>query len=265
METRQHKQSAQSSQSGTPADSDAAATNASRKRGRPRKNASGDSVTRQVIIATASKLFFEQGYLRTSMSEIARAVNMDPSSLYYYFSSKEALLTAIFSGDEMPPTLEQLGDLTNNAAEALYALILLDVASKCALPFDFIEFESVTQHSKEKFESFFDDYKAFYETLVALIQRGIDNGIFIDCEADERAVTILSINEGLQHHYHAKMRGRLLLDHSGYTVRNYAPEDIGRLSALSVLPSLLVDRSQFHTIAEGGYRVYREISKGFKR
>ena len=46
-------------------------------------------------------------------------------------------------------------------------------------------------------------------------------------------------NEGLQHHFHAKERGELLLSDSGYTAHNHSPEDIGHMSALSVIPALI--------------------------
>ena len=90
-----------------------------------------------------------------------------------------------------------------------------------------------------RFGSFYDRYKTFYHTLLAVIEKGIEEGEFCGCAADERAVTILSINEGLQHHFHAKERGELLLTDSGYTAHNHSPEDIGHMSALSVIPALI--------------------------
>lgn len=53
------------------------------------------SATRKYIISTAYDLFREKGYAKASMSELARRINMDPSSLYYYFPSKEALLAEL--------------------------------------------------------------------------------------------------------------------------------------------------------------------------
>jgi len=50
---------------------------------------------RQRILDVAAALFLERGYVGTSQREIANAVGMKPGSLYYHFSSKEALLEAI--------------------------------------------------------------------------------------------------------------------------------------------------------------------------
>ncbi|MGB8842283.1 MAG: TetR/AcrR family transcriptional regulator [Aliidongia sp.] len=48
------------------------------------------------IIRAAARLFAAQGYVGTSMRDIARAVGMLPGSLYYHFPSKEVLIEQIF-------------------------------------------------------------------------------------------------------------------------------------------------------------------------
>jgi AcrR family transcriptional regulator len=50
---------------------------------------------RQRILDVAAALFLERGYLGTSLREIASEVGMKPGSLYYHFTSKEALLETI--------------------------------------------------------------------------------------------------------------------------------------------------------------------------
>ena len=42
------------------------------------------------------------------MSEIARQAGVDPSSFYYYFASKEALIESILNPNERIPTAEDL-------------------------------------------------------------------------------------------------------------------------------------------------------------
>ncbi len=43
------------------------------------------------ILATARQLFWQQGFGRTTMPEIARATELAPGTLYLYFPSKDAL------------------------------------------------------------------------------------------------------------------------------------------------------------------------------
>lgn len=51
-------------------------------------------VRRQEILDTAAKLFCEKGYDRTSMADIAKAMNVAQGLCYRYFPSKDALFEA---------------------------------------------------------------------------------------------------------------------------------------------------------------------------
>lgn len=215
--------------------------------------------SRDAIIATAINLFQEKGYVDTSLSEIARRIDMDPSSLYYHFPSKQALLEAVTHPENLAPSLSYLSSYCDKAAQQLYALIIHDVVHKCELPIDFIEMEEAAYKIPNEFTLFFKHYKTSYHNIVKVIETGIANGEFKDCAADERAVTILSINEGLQHHYHAKQRGKLILATSGYTARNYTPEEIGHLSARSVLPSLVTNGIDLAQVTEEGMELYYRL------
>jgi AcrR family transcriptional regulator len=50
---------------------------------------------RQKIIITAGQIFSRFGFKRTTMEEVARAMKMGKSSIYYYFSSKEEIFEAV--------------------------------------------------------------------------------------------------------------------------------------------------------------------------
>ena len=50
---------------------------------------------RRKIITTAGRIFSSHGFRKTSMDEIARALSMGKSSIYYYFSSKEDIFEAV--------------------------------------------------------------------------------------------------------------------------------------------------------------------------
>ncbi len=219
---------------------------------------------RNAIISAAIDLFQKKGYVSTSLSEIARKVGMDPSSLYYYFPSKQALLETVTHPENLAPSFANLESHSNKAAQQLYALIVHDVVYKCELPIDFIEMEEAAYKTPEEFDFFFKHYKTSYLNIVKVINAGITNKEFNTCSADERAVTILSINEGLQHHYHAKQRNKLILEMSGYATRNYAPEEIGHLSAQSVLPSLITSEVDFQRIADEGMNLYCYLRKQYQ-
>lgn len=50
---------------------------------------------RDIVLQTAMSLFLTKGYLATSMDEIVLTSTVSKTNIYYYFKSKEELLTAI--------------------------------------------------------------------------------------------------------------------------------------------------------------------------
>lgn len=50
---------------------------------------------RKRIIETAGRIFSRYGFRKTSMDEIATALKMGKSSIYYYYDSKEAIFEAV--------------------------------------------------------------------------------------------------------------------------------------------------------------------------
>ncbi len=208
-------------------------------RKKPRTTRTKKSNPRELIVATAITLFQERGYAKTSLSEIARQIGLNPSSLYYWFSSKEAILECICNADNLEDFIGYARKIDIPPIIKVYCLIVSDVIKKCELPFDFFELEALTHEHPKRFSSILENYRIYYQSMVEAIEQGVRLGDFIACNADERTITILSINEGLQHHFHAKQRNELILESSGYRVHNYTPEDIGHMAALSILPSLI--------------------------
>jgi AcrR family transcriptional regulator len=54
--------------------------------------------TKQLIVATAMRLFKEQGYEQTTMRVIAKEAGVSVGNAYYYFSSKEHLMESFYEG-----------------------------------------------------------------------------------------------------------------------------------------------------------------------
>jgi AcrR family transcriptional regulator len=50
---------------------------------------------RRKVIVTAGKIFSRYGFKKTTMDEIAKALKMGKSSIYYYFESKEEIFEAV--------------------------------------------------------------------------------------------------------------------------------------------------------------------------
>src|SRR3954454_15538756 len=64
--------------------------------GRPRLDQRTlDAPPRDEVLAVASRVFAERGFAAATMREIAAGAGLHPSSVYYYFRSKEEMLEAI--------------------------------------------------------------------------------------------------------------------------------------------------------------------------
>lgn len=65
--------------------------------------------TKEQILQKIAVLFFENGYERTSVRDIGKALDMSNSGLYYYFKDKQEILFDIID-DFMEKVLAQLHD-----------------------------------------------------------------------------------------------------------------------------------------------------------
>ncbi|OOL18213.1 hypothetical protein AL01_05185 [Bombella intestini] len=63
---------------------------------RPSRNGKGTSSKYEQILQSAGQLFLQQGYERTSMSQIAQLAGVSKGSLYNHFENKADLFTAFF-------------------------------------------------------------------------------------------------------------------------------------------------------------------------
>ncbi|MFF7451199.1 MULTISPECIES: TetR family transcriptional regulator [unclassified Streptomyces] len=87
--------------------------------------------TRQRIQDVALDLFAEQGYEKTSLREIAEALDVTKAALYYHFKTKEEILVSIFDdltqpildliewGREQPHTLETKQEIIRRYSDVL--------------------------------------------------------------------------------------------------------------------------------------------------
>lgn len=69
------------------------------------------SETRAEILRVSLELFTERGFEGTSIRDIAEALGVTKSSLYYHFPSKEAIIRALLEGrrDEIDELLDWIG------------------------------------------------------------------------------------------------------------------------------------------------------------
>ncbi|NMH97314.1 TetR/AcrR family transcriptional regulator [Pseudonocardia acidicola] len=216
---------------------------ARRPLGRPRRDGSPPAgPVPDVIVTAAAKLFTEQGYAATTMTQIARAAGLRQSSLYYWFSRKEQILQAALTVNRLALTHASVvaaGDGTPGLR--LFRLLRYDTLQLCLSPWDFTEIEQLAEAQPDDFADFWRDYDALVRHVAGHIRDGIASGEFRTCDAELAAMTALTLNEGLQKRYRAQSRhgsGENPFSHAPHAAAEYALTSASTtLAALSRRPS----------------------------
>jgi AcrR family transcriptional regulator len=179
--------------------------------GRPRlePGSAASGSQRDEIVAAATRLFAEQGYAQTSMSDIARAVGLQQSSLYYWFRRKELILQAALTVNRTPlEFIGRVGAGSGRPALKLYRLLRHDTRQLCLSPVDFNEMERLAENQPVAFADFWRDYARLHDWVVSLLRAGMHEGEFVVCDAEETATALLCFDEGIQKRSRHQQRHR---------------------------------------------------------
>ena len=85
------------------------------------------------MVAAASKLFAQQGFVRTSVAEIVTAVDVAKGLFYYYFTTKDEMVKAVVEGYccYLETCASEIADGEGTAREKLSRLMSLDAWQQC--------------------------------------------------------------------------------------------------------------------------------------
>ena len=152
---------------------------------------------RKTILDAASLLFIEKGFGGTNINDIADAIGVTRTAVYYYFPSKEAMLEALTK------------DVTEHASE-----IAAEVAQSSELPPDEVLHELILRHAElvlqrplqfrvaERSESSLPATqrqaaqaarRAVRDRFVEVIRRGVDQGVFHPVDPAVAAFSIIGM------------------------------------------------------------------------
>lgn len=155
------------------------------------------AVQRQAILDAASLLFIEKGFGGTNINDIADAVGMTRTALYYYFPSKESVLEAVTK-----EVTERASELTKEVArrselppdEALRLLILRHAGLILAHPLQFrVAERSESSLPESQRRAAQAARRAVRDDFVNAIRRGIGSGVFRAIDADVAAFSIIGM------------------------------------------------------------------------
>ncbi len=159
---------------------------------------------RNQILEAAMAVFARQGFEEARMDDIAQEVGLSKGALYLYFKSKDAIISAIlqfffsrtmkklqgFLESEEPPSVRvQLLRLNQYYIGEMKWMVSMQPIS-----FQFYAVAARQKAVRQFLKRYFKDYR---EVLTALIQRGIDRGEFRTMQAEDVAIAIAALYEGL--------------------------------------------------------------------
>jgi TetR/AcrR family transcriptional regulator len=220
------------------------------RRGRPRRDSRPvNGRPRDEVLAVATRAFGERGYAAVTMREIAETAGLHPTSLYYYFRSKEEILGAVvaeanrFSLDHLTRVRV---DGTAPAVD-LYRVVHFDVRALCGLPYDIGDVLRLAALRDDRFTRYWDDRRALHDGVESLVVAGVADGSLREVDARLASLTLLSNDEAVRNWYE-----RAELDDGRYT-----PETIATFVADLGVGSLLADRRRLPAVRRAALELER--------
>lgn len=205
--------------------------------GRPRRTgAAPPEDPRRDILDAAARLFAERGYVGTTMSEIARAVGLGQSSVYYWFRSKEDVLRALVGANRESLEVARRLPASTPPPAHLYAVLYADVLQMCRGALDFYDLERAAHAQPEFFAEILADYGRLRAELEAIVAAGMRSGEFVAGDARTATTACLAQTEGMQHRFRTPTP-----DDEGRGPVLDEPASAARLAASTAVRALLAD------------------------
>jgi AcrR family transcriptional regulator len=170
-------------------------------------------------MAVASRAFGERGFAAATMREIAEGAGLHPTSLYYYFRSKEEILEAIVA-EANRMSLDHLAVVEADGGSVpvrVYRLVHFDVRVLCDLPYDIGEVLRLAALRDARFTQYWQDRQALQDGVEALLHAGATDGSLLVDDLRLTALTLLSNNEAVRNWYR-----RAEIDDGRYTSSDVA-------------------------------------------
>lgn len=152
--------------------------------------------TRETIKQAAIDLFHRQGYFATSISDIARACNIQKSGLYYWFACKEELLFHILE----TTMADLMACLQQNIAGIAPVEARMRAAVRSHVRFhltrqkeNFIANSELRGLSPEHYRAIVALRDAYEEVFQDLIRQGSQSGVFAPCDVKILSYAILTL------------------------------------------------------------------------
>ena len=136
---------------------------------------------RDYIMGNAALLFFQNGYLATSLEDIAEASGVNKAAIYYYFKAKSTLLYEICAkaANTILDIARPIVNYDLPAEKKLQNLVAnhiqFQIAHKGFAGLGAVEVRSLPKGLKKQYVSMRDEYESLFRQV---LKEGIDQGKF---------------------------------------------------------------------------------------
>lgn len=134
---------------------------------------------RKQVLETARRIFQRKGYAKTTMLDIAKALNKSKSTLYYYFKSKEEIFAAIVEDisselqNELMKVIKSKADTKSLLRR--YIIKRMDYSNQIAKLYNLVKDQTMDIYNLiQKYRKNFDEFEIL--ALKNILLRGIENG-----------------------------------------------------------------------------------------
>lgn len=157
---------------------------------------------KDLILKTARELLAKNGFAKTTLDDIANALGMKKSSLYYYYTNKEALIEDVMN-HERENFCSLITDALNSDGSTIDKIINYEKAK-----FEYVA-ETIKLHEIstsvlfEMKSKMFDQIQIIHKKEIEMLRKILDEGIrkkeIKKCDTKRIAELILTLSEALRH------------------------------------------------------------------
>jgi len=156
---------------------------------------------KELILNTALSLLSKNGFAKTTLDDIAGALGMKKSSLYYYYDNKEALINDVIKREQENYFKKLLEALTGKKT-LLDRLISFETAKfehmQRSVKLHVVNTNVILEFKCRMVDLLKDIKKKEMELISEVLDESLKKGEIIKCNTDEVAETILSVSESLR-------------------------------------------------------------------
>ncbi len=149
---------------------------------------------REILMASAD-LFKRQGYAATSMRQLAKAVDIEPSSLYSHIQSKEEILQTICfeQAEKFTKFIEWIAEQDDSPIEKIKAILLHQIQIACDDSTSITVFNDEWKHlNEEHLKTFLISRKTYESLFIEIINQGVQQNVIKDVDPKIVFNTLLS-------------------------------------------------------------------------